>query len=67
MEIRVFPNRAVSQDLDNIPKAVCDALQCAGIYANDNQISDLRIVREAKASHAKLVVTVEQLEPKGKA
>ena len=61
MDIRVHPNRNVSQDLDNIPKAVCDALQHAGIYANDNQITDLRIVREAKHPHAHVVVTVEVL------
>lgn len=64
MEIHVFPNRGVGQDLDNIPKAICDALQYAGIYANDSQISDLRIIRKPKAPHAKVIVTVEPLEAK---
>ena len=61
MEIHVYPKRAVSQDLDNVPKCVCDALQHAGIYRNDNQIADLRIVRQPKAPKAYLLVTVEPL------
>lgn len=60
MAIEVIPNRSVSQDLDNIPKCICDALQHAGIYADDNQIEDLRVVRMPKGKHAQVIVTVEE-------
>lgn len=33
------------RDLDNIPKALLDALEHAGIYEDDGQIDDLRITR----------------------
>lgn len=62
MHIDVIPNRSVSQDLDNIPKCICDALQHAGIYANDNQIEHLSIARKPKGGHACVIVTVEPLE-----
>jgi crossover junction endodeoxyribonuclease RusA len=62
MQIEVIPKRSRSQDLDNVPKAICDALQHAGIYADDNQIEDLRIVRRPKnGKHACVIVTVEAL------
>lgn len=62
MQIEVIPKRARSLDLDNVPKAICDALQHAGIYADDNQIEDLRIVRLPKDHKwARVIVTVEAL------
>jgi crossover junction endodeoxyribonuclease RusA len=62
MLIEVTPSRKVSQDLDNIPKCICDALQYARIYDNDNQIDDLQIVRRKNvAGRANVVVTLEDL------
>jgi crossover junction endodeoxyribonuclease RusA len=61
MQIEVFPNRGVGQDLDNIPKAICDSLQKAGIFYNDSQIDDLRIIRKPKQSRPSVVVTMEEL------
>lgn len=62
MHIDVIPARTVSQDLDNVPKAICDALQHAGIYANDNQIDDLRVVRlEKEKGRPRVVVTLEPI------
>ena len=37
-----FPDRR-KRDLDNILKALLDALQHAGVYEDDSQIKDLRI------------------------
>jgi crossover junction endodeoxyribonuclease RusA len=60
MLIEVVPARTVSQDLDNIPKCICDALQHAGIYYNDSQIDDLRVVRKPKGK-PHVVVTLEDM------
>jgi crossover junction endodeoxyribonuclease RusA len=35
------------RDLDNILKALQDALQDAGVYNDDHQIDDLRVTRTA--------------------
>jgi crossover junction endodeoxyribonuclease RusA len=61
VRIDVYPQRIVSQDLDNVPKCICDALQNAKVYANDNQIEDLRIVRQPKVAQAHVVVTIEPI------
>lgn len=61
MQIEVYPNRGVGQDLDNIPKAVCDALQKAGIYDNDNQIDELTIIRKGKSPIAHLIVNLREM------
>jgi crossover junction endodeoxyribonuclease RusA len=61
LTIDVYPDRGVGQDLDNIPKAICDALQYANVYRNDNQIDELRLVRQPKAIKARVVVTLEEI------
>lgn len=40
----VMPDRR-KRDLDNLPKAVLDALTHAGVWGDDGQIDDLRIYR----------------------
>ena len=35
------------RDLDNLAKPTCDALQRAGLFPDDSQIDDLRILRVA--------------------
>lgn len=60
MLLEVVPARTVSQDLDNIPKAICDALQYARIYQNDSQIDDLRVVRRPKGKPC-VYVTLEEI------
>ena len=44
--IRAVPPDRRRRDLDNLLKAPLDALQCAGVFADDEQIDDLRIVRD---------------------
>ena len=50
------------RDLDNLPKAVLDALAYATVYDDDSQIDDLRIVRgPIDRSNPRLVITVEPI------
>jgi crossover junction endodeoxyribonuclease RusA len=42
-----MPDRR-KRDLDNLPKAILDALTHAGVWADDGQIDDLRVWRSPK-------------------
>lgn len=48
------------RDLDNVPKAVLDALTHAGLWWDDEQIDDLRIWRSPRGG-GELVLTIEDL------
>lgn len=54
------PDRRI-RNLDNINKAVWDALQHAGVYADDDQIDDYR-VRRGPPGAGKLFIKLTQLE-----
>lgn len=47
-KIEVFPPDNRRRDLDNVLKAIFDALQYAGLYSDDYQICDFRVVRRPK-------------------
>lgn len=48
------------RDLDNLLKAILDALAHAGVYLDDSQIVDLRIYW-AEEKSGKVIVTLEKL------
>lgn len=50
------------RDLDNILKGLNDALTHAGLWDDDEQIDDLRIIRGANVSGGKVVVSVREIE-----
>ena len=50
------------RDLDNLLKGMNDALTHAGLWADDEQIDDLRIIRGANVSGGKVVVSVREIE-----
>ena len=52
------------RDLDNLCKAILDGLskKCLGVYKDDSQIDDLRIVRLEKVKGGKVVVIITELE-----
>ena len=60
--IVAYPPDARRRDLDNLPKAVLDALQHAGLYKDDSQIDDLHITRGVIIKPGKLVVTISSIE-----
>jgi len=50
------------RDIDNINKAALDALGYAGIYGDDNQIDDLRVIRCDVMKPGCLEVEITEIE-----
>lgn len=62
VEFLVHPPTRRQVDLDNLPKGILDALTHAGVWVDDSQIDDLRIVRgECRGKPGSVLVTVEKL------
>lgn len=49
------------RDLDNLTKCLNDALTHAGLWGDDSQIDDLRIIRAPVVKGGKVLVTVGEL------
>ena len=62
VEIQAYPPDRRSRDLDNALKALLDALTHAGLWLDDEQIDDLRIVRKAPEAPGALVVKVSTID-----
>lgn len=58
--IEVYPPDHRRRDIDNVSKVTLDSLQYAGVYRDDYQIDDLRIIRREVVKDGKLIVTIEQ-------
>lgn len=59
--LAVMPDRRL-RDLGNLEKASMDALTHAGVWKDDGQIDDLRIIRGRVESPGWLEVTIERIE-----
>ena len=51
----------IARDLGNVEKALCDALTHAGLWHDDSQIDDLRIIRAPVVAGGRVTVRVEQI------
>lgn len=61
--IDVYPPDRRRRDIDNVPKALLDALQHGGAYLDDSQIVDLHIRKCAVSSpDGKVLVTLRPVE-----
>ena len=49
------------RDIDNIMKSLGDAMTHAGVWKDDSQIDDLRIVRRGVEAPGRVLVTVSQI------
>ena len=54
------PNR-IRRDLDNLGKAACDAMAHVGLYRDDSQIDDWRVIRGEVVKGGELIVTMEPI------
>ena len=50
------------RDLDNITKALLDALSHANMFEDDEQIDDLHLIRMGVEKPGRVEVTVEEIE-----
>lgn len=50
------------RDLDNVCKATLDALQHSGVFEDDSQIDELRVVRGNKVIGGCLFVCLEEVK-----
>ena len=58
--ILASPPDARKRDLDNILKALLDAMEHAGVYENDEQIDDLHVLRAPPMKGGQVVVCLEE-------
>ena len=65
MRVQAYPPDHRKRDLDNILKAVQDALQAAGAYEDDCQIDLLTVERHPVMAGGRVAVTLEEIENEG--
>jgi Holliday junction resolvase RusA-like endonuclease len=61
MQVEIFPPDHRRRDIDNVQKALLDALQHGGAYADDSQIVDLSIRKHAPVDGGKSVVHIRNI------
>jgi crossover junction endodeoxyribonuclease RusA len=62
VQIEVFPPDGRRRDLDNCLKSLLDALEKAGAYHDDSQITDLRATKHKPEPGGRVVVTIRPVE-----
>ena len=60
IEVSVFPPDKRRRDIDNVLKALLDAMQHAGVYADDAQIVDLHITKKPPRKGGYVWITIEE-------
>jgi len=63
VHVDAYPPDNRRRDLDNIGKALLDALTHAGVITDDGDIDDYHVIRRAKAPQGRVRVFVSQHEP----
>ena len=62
MDIVVCPRSKRRFDLDNLLKAVLDSMQDAGLYEDDEQVDELKIVRGKPCKGGACIVEIEEID-----
>ncbi len=63
VRVTVCPPDARRRDLDNVQKALLDALAKGGAYRDDSQIDRLEVIRGPITPGGKVLVEITQLKP----
>ena len=61
VHITAYPPDRRKRDLDNLPKAILDALTDANVWGDDSQVDDLRITRGQVVKHGSLAITINPM------
>lgn len=61
VEVELYPPDRRTRDVDNCSKAVLDSLGEAGVWKDDEQIDDLRLIRRGIRKGGLCVVTVAEI------
>lgn len=61
VEILAYPPDKRKRDLDNLLKPILDALTEGGIWGDDSQVDDLRIIRKDIRKTGEIVVMVKAI------
>ena len=61
MVIIAHPPDKRRRDLDNLVKAIQDGLEFAGVFDDDGQIDDLRVVRAERVPGGRVEVIIEEV------
>lgn len=61
VQIEAHPPDQRKRDIDNLPKAVLDALGYAGVYEDDSQIDELLIRRHPSRRPGEVVVHIKEV------
>ena len=61
VEIRIFPPDRRRRDLDNVQKALLDAIEHAGVIEDDSMVDDLHTIRGEVLSGGMAVVTITSM------
>ena len=67
LAILICPPTARKRDVDNISKATLDAMSAAGVWFDDEQVDDLRLIRGPVADGGKLRCRMELAAVKSQA
>ena len=60
IEIEIYPPDRRRRDIDNVQKALLDALQHGGLYEDDSQIVKLDIERRGCIAQGRTIVRVQE-------
>lgn len=63
MSLELYPPDGRRRDVDNVMKALLDALQHGGLYRNDSQIVRLVAEKKSPTPGGKVVVRLQPLRP----